>query len=354
MSVLHDAATRALHLLDPETAHRLTVRALALGLGPRAAGGDDPVLATEIFGRAVPNPIGLAAGFDKNAEVPDEMLAAGFGLVEVGSVTPLPQAGNARPRLFRLAEDGAVINRMGFNNQGLDAAAARLIRRRGRPGLVGVNIGANKDAADRVADYVAGFRRVAALAGYVVVNVSSPNTPGLRLLQQKDELARLLGALAAARPEVAAVPLVLKIAPDLAPEDCADIATLALDHGLDGLIVSNTTLARPATLRSAHKGEAGGLSGRPLMAPSTALLAEMRRLTGGRLTLIGAGGVASGADAYAKIRAGAAAVQLYSALVYGGPGLVARIKAELAALLKADGYGSVEEAVGTGARSPVM
>lgn len=349
MSALHDLAARALHVLDPETAHRLTIRALALGCGPRAAGGDDPVLATELFGRKVPNPIGLAAGFDKNAEVPDEMLAAGFGLVEVGSVTPLPQAGNPRPRLFRLTEDEAVINRMGFNNEGLDRAAARLIRRRARPGLVGVNIGANKDAADRVADYVTGFRRVAGLAGYVVVNVSSPNTPGLRLLQQKDELARLLAALEAARREVAAVPLVLKIAPDLAPEDCADIAALAIAHGLDGLIVSNTTLARPESLRSPHKREAGGLSGRPLMSPSTALLAEMRRLTGGRLTLIGAGGIASGADAYAKIRAGATVVQLYSALAYRGPGLVGRIKAELAALLRADGCRSVAEAVGTGA-----
>ncbi|MGQ3028341.1 MAG: quinone-dependent dihydroorotate dehydrogenase [Ferrovibrionaceae bacterium] len=349
MSALHDLATRALHLIDPETAHRLTIRALALGCGPRAAGGDDPVLATELFGHKVPNPIGLAAGFDKNAEVPDEMLAAGFGLVEVGSVTPLPQAGNPRPRLFRLAEDAAVINRMGFNNEGLDRAAARLIRRRARPGLVGVNIGANKDAPDRVADYVTGFRRVASLAGYVVVNVSSPNTPGLRLLQQKDELARLLVALEAARREVAAVPLVLKIAPDLAPEDCADIAGLAIAHGLDGLIVSNTTLARPESLRSVHSRETGGLSGRPLMTPSTALLAEMRRLTAGRLTLIGAGGISSGADAYAKIRAGAAAVQLYSALVYQGPGLVGRIKAELAALLKADGWRSVAEAVGAGA-----
>ncbi len=349
MSGLHDAATRALHLLDPETAHRLTIRGLSLGLGPRVAGADDPLLATELFGAKVPNPIGLAAGFDKNAEVPDEMLAAGFGLVEVGSVTPLPQGGNPRPRLFRLTEDEAVINRMGFNNEGLEKAAGRLIRRRARRGLVGVNIGANKDAADRVADYVTGFRRVAALAGYVVVNVSSPNTPGLRLLQQKDELARLLAALEAARRGMVAVPLVLKIAPDLAPEDCADIAALAIEHGLDGLIVSNTTLARPETLRSAHKAEAGGLSGRPLMAPSTALLAEMRRLTAGRLTLIGAGGVGSGADAYAKIRAGAAAVQLYSALVYHGPGLVGRIKAELAALLRADGYRTVAEAVGTGA-----
>lgn len=349
MSALHDLATRALHLIDPETAHRLTIRALALGCGPRAAGGDDPILATELFGHKVPNPIGLAAGFDKNAEVPDEMLAAGFGLVEVGSVTPLPQPGNPRPRLFRLAEDAAVINRMGFNNEGLDRAAARLIRRRARPGLVGVNIGANKDAPDRVADYVTGFRRVAPLAGYVVVNVSSPNTPGLRLLQQKDELARLLVALEAARREVAAVPLVLKIAPDLAPEDCADIAGLAIAHGLDGLIVSNTTLARPESLRSVHSRETGGRSGRPLMTPSTALLAEMRRLTAGRLILIGAGGISSGADAYAKIRAGAAAVQLYSALVYQGPGLVGRIKAELAALLKADGWRSVAEAVGAGA-----
>lgn len=349
MSALHDAAARALHILDPETAHGLTIRALALGFGPRSAGGDDPVLATELFGHGLANPIGLAAGFDKNAEVADAMLSAGFGLVEVGSITPLPQAGNPRPRLFRLTEDGAVINRMGFNNEGLDAAAARLIRRRGRPGLVGVNIGANKDAADRVADYVTGFRRVADRAGYVVVNVSSPNTPGLRLLQQKDELARLLGALSAARTDLAPVPLLLKIAPDLAPEDCADIAGLALDYGLDGLIVCNTTLARPETLRSAHKVETGGLSGRPLMAPSTALLAEMRRLTAGRLTLIGAGGIASGADAYAKIRAGAAAVQLYSALVYHGPGLVGRIKAELAALLKADGHRCVADAVGTGA-----
>jgi dihydroorotate dehydrogenase len=291
--------------------------------------------------------VGLAAGFDKDAEVPDAMLAAGFGFVECGTVTPLPQAGNPRPRLFRLREDRAVINRMGFNNLGLDAFAGRLA---GRPrrGIVGANLGANKDAVDRVADYVAGLRRVAGLCDYVTINVSSPNTPGLRALQTRAALDELLGRLAEVRAEtgraspVVLPPVFLKVAPDLDADEPAEIAAAVRRHGFDGIIVSNTTVERPPSLRSAHAVETGGLSGAPLMSRSTAILRAFRDADA-KLPLIGVGGVASGADAYAKLRAGADAVQLYSALVYDGPGLVQRIKHELAALLRAGGFASVAE-----------
>jgi dihydroorotate dehydrogenase len=344
-----DLALPLLRRLEPERAHRLTIRALALGLVAPAREPDDPILATHLFGHALPNPVGLAAGFDKNAEVPDAMLALGFGLVEVGSVTPRPQPGNPRPRLFRLVEDEAVINRFGFNSDGLDAAERRLAARAGRPGLVGVNLGANRDSADRATDYVLGLERLARHAGYVVVNVSSPNTPGLRALQGRAELDDLLGRLLDARARIgAAVPLVLKIAPDLTEPDKEAIALVALARGLDGMIVGNTTIGHRAGLKSRHRDEQGGLSGRPLFAPSTALLGELHRLTGGRVPLIGTGGIASGADAYAKIRAGASAVQLYTALIYRGPGLVGRIKRELATLLRRDGFASVAAAVGAG------
>lgn len=344
-----------LRLLPPETAHEATLRLVEAGFAPRYP-GDDPILATRVWNLDFPNPVGLAAGFDKDARVPDAMLGLGFGFVEIGSVTPRPQPGNPQPRLFRLAPDRAIINRMGFNNRGLAHAAARLAARRGRPGIVGANIGKNRDSADPFADYEQGVATLAPLADFLVVNVSSPNTPGLRELQKKRTVEALVERLLAARAKAVPQnppPLLVKIAPDLAPEERADIAEVALATGLDGLIVSNTTTARPPELRSRHAPEPGGLSGRPLFKPSTDLLAEMRRLTRGRVPLVGVGGVFSGADAYAKILAGASLVELYTALVYEGPGLVRRIKSELAALLRRDGFRSVAEAVGAGSeRTP--
>ena len=348
---LHDVAARALHVFDPEDAHGWAIRGLKLGLGPRDAGPDDPILAVQIAGLALPNCVGLAAGFDKNAEVPDAMLAAGFGFVEAGTVTPLAQAGNPRPRLFRLTEDRAVINRMGFNNEGLEPFARRLAARSGRGGVVGANIGANKDATDRIQDYVTGLTRLWGLSDYFTANISSPNTPGLRALQTRAALEELLGRLAEARAGLKArsghdYPIFLKVAPDLEDGEVEAIVETVIGAGLDAIIVSNTTIARPDTLRSPLAGESGGLSGAPLLAPSTAVLGRFHAAAAGRVALIGAGGVASGADAYAKIRAGARAVQLYSALVYGGPGLVTRIKRDLAARLRADGFVAVQDAVG--------
>jgi dihydroorotate dehydrogenase len=347
MTFLHTLATRALHGLDPEDAHGLAIRALEAGLGPRA-GRDDPILATELAGLALPNPVGLAPGFDKNAQVFGPMLRAGFGFVECGTVTPLPQTGNPRPRLFRLTEDQAVINRMGFNNEGLEAFAGRLARR--GPGVVGANIGANKDSADRIADYVTGLRRLWGLASYFTINISSPNTPGLRALQTRAALEELLGRLAEARdglPAAGRVPMFLKVAPDLEAGEVEAIVETVVANGLAGIIVSNTTITRPA-LQSRLREEAGGLSGAPLKALSTEKLREFAQAAAGRLVLVGAGGVASGADAYAKIRAGASAVQLYSAMVYEGPGLVARIKRELAGVLRAEGFTHLKDAVGQG------
>lgn len=346
---LVDLAARGLHLFDPETAHGLSVEALRLGLGPRA-GKDDPILATTVAGLALPNCVGLAAGYDKNAEVPDALLGLGFGFVECGSVTPLPQLGNPRPRLFRLSEDHAVINRMGFNNDGLEAFAARLEIRAGRPGVVGANIGANKEAADRTADYVTGLERLWTLADYFTANISSPNTPGLRALQTRAALDELLGRMGEARKRLKKAhgdrPVFLKVAPDLDAAEIEEIAAACVKGGIDALIVSNTTVERPSDLMSAHAPEAGGLSGAPLFARSTRVLGLFREALAGRLPLIGVGGIASGADAYAKIRTGASAVQLYSALVYGGPGLVGRIKRDLARRLRADGFTNVREAVG--------
>jgi len=349
LSFVARLALPLLQRLDAERAHRLTIRGLQTGLAGNAQGADDPCLATTLFGRRLANPVGLAAGFDKNAEVPDAMLRLGFGFVEIGSVTPRPQEGSSKPRLFRLAEDQAVINRMGFNNDGMARVRQRLAARTHRPGLVGVNLGANKDSADRAGDYALGLEALGPHAGYIVVNVSSPNTPGLRALQSRDELDGLLARLYEARAAAGLnVPVALKIAPDLNEADRADVADVALTRGLDALIVSNTTIARPASLRGAAKGEAGGLSGKPLFEPSTAILADMHRLTGGKLPLIGVGGIASGADAYAKIRAGASAVQLYSALSFHGPALIGAIKRDLAALLARDGFASVADAVGRG------
>lgn len=345
---LQDAVTAVLRRMDPETAHGLALQGLALGLGPKETGPEDPVLAVEVAGLKLANPVGLAAGFDKDGLVADALLDCGFAMVELGGVTPRPQPGNPRPRLFRLSEDRAVINRMGFNNRGLEAFAANLARRR-RPGIVGVNLGANKDADDRTQDYVTGLTRLWGQADYFAVNVSSPNTPGLRNLQSETALEDLLARLAEARAGLAGpgVPVFLKVAPDVDEAEAGRMVEACLRHRIDGLIVSNTTLARPGTLRSPHAHETGGLSGAPLMAPSTRVLSWFHQASSGRLPLIGVGGVASGADAYAKIRAGASAVQLYSALVFEGPGLVSRIKADLAARLKAEGFASIRQAVGT-------
>jgi dihydroorotate dehydrogenase len=334
--------------IDAERAHGLAIRALRLGMVPRYRRPDPIVLRQTVLGLSFVNPIGLAAGFDKNGEVVAPMLGLGFGFVEVGTVTPLPQPGNPRPRLFRLTRDRAVINRMGFNNAGAEAMAARLAPRpQGGNGILGINLGKNKDQTDAVADYVAGVAKLGALADYLVINVSSPNTPGLRALQERGRLAELIDRVLAARGALPRKPpLFLKIAPDLVDEERADIAAVALQSGLDGLIVSNTTVTRPPGLDPRYAGEGGGLSGQPLFQPSTALLGEMYRRTDGKLPIIGVGGVASGADAYAKIRAGASLVQLYSALVFEGPGLVRRIKNELAALLTRDGFASVAVAVG--------
>lgn len=326
MSFAYRLIRPALFALDPERVHGLTLQILRTGL----AGGQGPVtaprLSQRLFGLDFPNPIGLAAGFDKNAEVPDAMLRLGFGFAECGTVTPLPQAGNPRPRIFRLSEDRAVINRLGFNNRGHAAAIAKLARRTGRAGTVGINLGANKDAADRTADYVTGYERLAALASYVTINISSPNTPGLRGLQNPDELADLLGRVVEARRSTAIQrPIFLKIAPDLDAEAIAAIVEACIAHGIDALIVSNTTIARPPHLRSRRATETGGLSGRPLFEPSNRALAAAFIAAAGRLPLIGAGGVASADDAYVKIAAGARLVQLYSAMVYEGPGLAARI-----------------------------
>ena len=347
---LHGLATRALRGLDPEDAHGWAIRGLKLGLGP-VDGRDDPILATSLAGLTLPNAVGLAPGFDKDAEVFGPMLRAGFGFVECGTVTPLPQAGNPRPRLFRLTEDRAVINRMGFNNRGLEAFAERLARRgtlTANMGVVGANIGANKDAADRIGDYVLGLKRLWGLASYFTINVSSPNTPGLRTLQTKAALEELLGRLAEARdvlPAGGRVPMFLKVAPDLEAGEIEAIVETCVARGLSGVMVSNTTVSRP-DLRSRFVDEAGGLSGAPLMTLSTQVLTEFAQAAAGRLALVGVGGIASGADAYAKIRAGASAVQLYSAMAFEGPGLVSRIKRELAARLRADGFASLNEAVG--------
>ena len=338
----------ALRLLDPETAHGLTLRALELGLAPRAAEPDDPVLTTRVWDLSFANPLGLAAGFDKDARVMAAMLGLGLGFVEVGSVTPRPQPGNPKPRIFRLPGDGAVINRLGFNNGGLEAARKRLTAFRAKgpaPGPVGVNLGKNKDTADAAGDYVLGAAALGPLADYLVVNVSSPNTPGLRALQGRGELEDLLGRVRQSLPDPAP-PLLVKIAPDLTEEDKADIAAVALSMGISGLIATNTTIARPAGLAGAARGETGGLSGTPLFDPATAVLADLYRLTEGKVPLIGVGGVASGADAYRKIRAGASLVQLYTGLIYGGPALVPHIKRELARLLREDGFDSVAAAVG--------
>ncbi len=349
MSSAHGLTAAALRLLPPETAHQLAITALRSGLGPRAPKAAAN-LATEVATMALPNPIGIAAGFDKNAAVPAPLHAMGFGFVECGTVTPLAQSGNPRPRLFRLTSDQAVINRLGFNNQGLEPFAARLTPRV-TGGIVGANVGANRDSTDRTGDYVKGLVRLWGLCDYFTLNVSSPNTPGLRDLQAGAALADLLAAVNEGTAKLRAThptPVFLKVSPDIAAGQVGEIVETAVSHGLAGLIISNTTLERPADLRSTRRDEAGGLSGVPLMARSTRLLADFFEAAGGRLTLIGVGGVASGGDAYAKIRAGAAAVQLYTAFALPGPALVTRIVRDLGDRLRADGFSNPSQAVGVG------
>ncbi|MCG8441071.1 MAG: quinone-dependent dihydroorotate dehydrogenase [Caulobacterales bacterium] len=350
-------AAAALRQLPPETAHHAAFAALQVGerapflIGP-AKPRDPAVLATRVGGLSLANPIGLAAGFDKDARASLALSRLGFGFVECGTVTPRPQPGSPKPRLFRLDADRALINRMGFNSGGLELFSRRLARR-GKGGVIGANLGANKQSEDRIGDYVTGLQRVWSLVDYVTVNISSPNTPGLRALQQRAALDELLGRLGAARTRLAAEqgarPVFLKVAPDVDDGEIAAIAQAAEAGGVDALIVSNTTVERPDSLTSPARTEAGGLSGRPLFARSTALVSAFRQASGARLPIIAAGGVDSGEAAYAKIRAGAAAVQLYSALIYEGPGLPGRIKRDLAARLVEDGHACVADAVGADA-----
>lgn len=366
--------------LDMETSHKFGILAARLGLFPRETRPDPPSLRTTVWGREFPNPLGVAAGFDKDGEVIEPMLALGFGFVEIGSVTPLPQPGNPKPRAFRLPEHGAVINRYGFNSEGVEAAAARLAALRARQaasaaaaaaastsssssgsgfpaGLVGVNLGKNKASEDAAADYCVGVRQLGSFADYLVINISSPNTPGLRALQGRKELETLVRSVKQTRDGMkwgpaGPPPLLVKIAPDLTDADMKDIAAVALKQRVDGLIVSNTTITRPGPIAQHPNGqEAGGLSGRPLFEMSTQVLRQMYTLTGGRLPIVGVGGVSSGEDAYAKIRAGASLVEVYSAFAYEGPRLVPRIKRELAACLARDGFASVAEAVGADHRA---
>jgi dihydroorotate dehydrogenase len=336
-----------LRRIDPERAHGIALRALGVGLGGRSRAPDDPMLAITVLGRHFTNPIGLAAGFDKGAVAAKALMRLGFGFVETGTVTPLPQPGNPRPRLFRLEPDRAVINRLGFNNKGLDAYLRQLAGLADRPVPLGANVGINKEGADPVRDYPALIAAVAPYADYAVINISSPNTPGLRDLQSEAHLQSILAAVAriANRP-----PILVKIAPDLARDGLAAVVETCVAHGIQGLIVGNTTITRPEGLRSTHANETGGLSGAPLFALSTSVLARAFLLARGRLTLIGTGGVFSGADALTKIRAGASLVQLYTGFAYQGPALIPRLKAELAAALKAAGFARIEDAVGTAAQ----
>lgn len=350
MSVLADFALPFLRCLDPERAHNLTLASLKMGLGPKAFADEDGRLVTKLWDMTFPNPIGLSAGFDKNAEVSDAMLDTGLGFVEVGSITPKAQDGNPKPRIFRLPKDGGVINRLGFNNKGMQVAAKNLAHRH-HHGIVGVNLGKNKTTEDAAADYALGAEKLSPLADYLVINVSSPNTPGLRALQDKAELANLVTATLEARDKALGEnrkpPLLVKIAPDLNSDDLDDIATLALETNIDGLIVSNTTIARPESLKHQDVAkEMGGLSGKPLFEMSTAVLADVYKRTEGKIPLIGVGGVSSGRDAYAKIRAGASLVQLYSALAYHGPSLIPSIKRELSTCLAQDGFENVMQAIG--------
>ena len=349
-STLARAALPLLHRLDAERAHVLAMRALRLGLAPLDAGAHDPALAVGALGLAFRNPIGLAAGFDKDARAIGPLARLGFGFVEAGTLTPRPQHGNPHPRLFRLPEERALINRMGFNNRGIEDALPRLAalpRPGARRAPLGLNVGINKEGADPERDYPRMVAAVAPHADYVVLNVSSPNTPGLRDLQGEERLGRILAAIMAAVP--ARPPLLVKVAPDLSEAGLEAVVGVALAHGLDGLIVSNTTIARPSGLRGRHAGETGGLSGPPLRLQATAMLRQARRLVGDRMVLVGAGGIATGADALARIRAGATLVQCYTEFVYAGAGLVPRLCAELAEAMRVQGFATVRDAVGVDA-----
>lgn len=352
MSLFYKLGTAGMRMLPAEAAHKTTIKALRAGLGPVAVKTASPELVTHVGGLTLPNPVGLAAGFDKDCHVPDAMLAAGFGYVECGTVTPRPQVGNPKPRLFRLVEDKAVINRMGFNNGGLEDFKSRLTARQGKDGIVGANLGANKDSTDRVEDYVQGLKSLWGLSDYFTINISSPNTPGLRDLQNENAMDELLGRIAEARAELTgdrpSYPIFLKVAPDVDMGEIERIVEQARTYGMNAIIISNTTIARPDTLQSAHMGEGGGLSGAPLFEKSTEVLKEFYAAAQGKIDLIGVGGISNGAQAYAKIRAGAKAVQLYSALVFQGPGLVTDINRDLKARLKADGFATIGEAVGQG------
>ncbi len=330
-----------LHALDPERAHAWTIRALEAGLVPAQPAVDRPVLATTLFGTPLTHPIGLAAGFDKNARVFARMFAQGFSFVEIGGVTPLPQAGNPRPRVFRLPADGAVINRMGFPNDGADAVEAR-VRATGAPGMLGINLASNALCSDPVADFTGLVRRFSPYARYLTLDISCPNTANGQVFLDPARLRELLSAVSAVRSSAA---IVAKLSPDVDGERTDALVDELIAARIDGIIISNTTVARPP-LASTAAAQRGGLSGRPLFAASTALLARVYRRSGGRIPLVGVGGVASGADAYAKIRAGASAVQLYTALIYGGPDIVTQIKRELAGLLEHDGYATLGQAVG--------
>lgn len=351
MSLTEKIGLRALHLFDPETAHGLAMMALKAGIAPTAP-LPDPMLATTVAGIPLASPVGVAAGFDKNAEAPDAMLARGFGFIEVGAVTPRPQAGNPKPRLFRLTEDRAAINRFGFNNEGLEAIAARLAARTGPRLPVWANLGANKDTADKAEDYVAVMKRLHGLVGAMTLNISSPNTEKLRDLQGAAALRALLTRALETRDELAPgserTPIFLKIAPDLSDTEISDISGISVNFGIDGIVATNTTLSRDG-LSSPHASQAGGLSGAPLREKSLAVLRKIRRETGGRIPLIGVGGIATADDAYARIRAGASAVQLYTAMVYEGPTLGAQINEGLASLLRRDGFASAADAVGVDA-----
>jgi dihydroorotate dehydrogenase len=347
LSTIASAVLPVLRRLEPERAHGIALRALRLGLAGRSGAADDPALAIAVLGRRFSNPIGLAAGFDKGAVAAKALMHLGFGFVETGTVTPLPQPGNPTPRLFRLEPDRAIINRLGFNNAGLDAYLHQLAALSDRPVPLGANVGINKEGADPVRDYPALIAAVAPHADYAVINISSPNTPGLRDLQSEAHLNAILAAVAQVpnRP-----PVLVKIAPDLAQDALAAVVETCVTHGVQGLIVGNTTISRPAGLHSPRAGETGGLSGVPLFALSTAVLARAFLLARGRLTLVGTGGVFSGTDALAKIRAGASLVQLYTGFAWHGPALIPRLKAELASALKAAGFARIEDAVGTAAQ----
>lgn len=344
-------ARPALFALAPEDAHELTLKALENGIYPRASAAEFTSLAQTVFRLEFPNPLGIAAGYDKDARVPDAVLGLGCGFAEIGTVTPLPQAGNPKPRVFRLIEDEGLINRLGFNNGGHAAARARLHARRGRPGIVGVNIGANKDADDRIADYVEGLKAFNAVASYFTINISSPNTPGLRDLQAPAVLDELLGRVMAARAELVAGgspsrPVIVKIAPDIAASDIEPICEPLVAHRVDGIAVSNTTLSRDG-LKAAARAETGGLSGRPVFARSTIMLARVYQATGGTIPLIGIGGIDSPHSALQKIEAGATLLQIYTGLVYQGPGLIGRINAHLADTIARSGVTSLARLRGT-------